>query len=71
MVIYNILVYDVGFPYNVYWMVIKMKLDIKTVFVGLAICISYTYINKQPNNDINQIVSILSEPNIKVISLTN
>lgn len=48
-----------------------MKLDLKTVFVAVAIIISHQYINSHKESQINQIVSNLSEPNIKVISLTN
>lgn len=48
-----------------------MKLDLKTVFVAVAIIISHQYINSHKESQINQMVSNLSEPNIKVISLTN
>lgn len=48
-----------------------MKLDLKTVFVAVAIIISHQYINSHKESQINQVVSNLSEPSIKVISLTN
>lgn len=48
-----------------------MKLDLKTVFVALAIIVSHQYITSHKDSQLNQMVSNLSEPNIKVISLTN
>lgn len=48
-----------------------MKLDLKTVFVAVAIIISHQYISSHKESQINQMVSNLSESNIKVISLTN
>lgn len=47
-----------------------MKLDIKTLFVGLAICFSYGYLNTTNNSDVNKLVNNLSEPSIKIVSLT-
>ena len=48
-----------------------MKIDLKTVFVAIAIIASHQYINSHKESQLNQMVSNLSEPNIKVISLTN
>lgn len=48
-----------------------MKIDLKTVFVAVAIIVSHQYITSHKESQINQMVSNLSEPNIKVISLTN
>lgn len=48
-----------------------MKLDLKTVFVAVAIIVSHQYITSHKESQINQMVSNLSEPSIKVISLTN
>jgi hypothetical protein len=48
-----------------------MKLDLKTVFVAVAIIVSHQYITSHKEVQLNQMVSNLSEPNIKVISLTN
>lgn len=44
-----------------------MKLDIKTLFVALSICISYSYINSHKDNEI---VNTWFEPSVKVVSLS-
>lgn len=47
-----------------------MKLDLKTLFVGLAICFSYNYANNQTNKD-NTVFSIITKPSVNIITLTN
>lgn len=47
-----------------------MKLDIKTLFVAVAIIVSHQYITSHKESQVNQMVSN-SEPSVKVISLTN
>ena len=47
-----------------------MKLDLKTTFVAVAIIVSHQYINSHKESQINQMVSNLSEPSIKIVSLS-